>query len=170
MPADIKLDGELVIAEGTLKIDGTDLLLDSQERRVGNTSPTYRRALVHGFNDDLVINFNADYTGGVVLEGQVRLGGFRAPKPQGTADASPDGAVYERVDLEPGVAERLGDAVAGLKHPQGAQSQQVVRLPLDISTMFDEVEDPLNLIREIRRLRAAILSLNRRVEALEKTR
>ena len=169
MPADIKLEGEVVVAEGTVKILGSDLQLDSMERRVGNTSPPHRRALVHGFNDDLVINFNADYTGGLTLDGPVRLAGFRASPPQQPlVEQAPGGGLIQGMDLAPTVADRLGE-VGGIHQSPGG-SGQVARLPLDISKMFDSVEDPLNLISEIRRLRAAIRALNERVEALEQAR
>jgi hypothetical protein len=48
-----------------LLVNSTDFLLDSPERRKNNTP--HRRALVHGFNDELVLNFGGDYPGGVTI-------------------------------------------------------------------------------------------------------
>ena len=51
-----------------LWVKGHDLILDSAERRLPN-GPVFRRAIVHGTNDTLIVNFNGDYPGGVVLNG-----------------------------------------------------------------------------------------------------
>ena len=68
--ADIKLAGVLLTLEGnTVKLAAPDLQIDHQPRRVSQTGS--RRALVHGFNDKLVINFNKDYPGGVTIRGDV---------------------------------------------------------------------------------------------------
>ncbi len=53
---------------GHVKITGTDLMLDSHERRNGETGG-HRRALVHGSGDKLLINFGGDYPGGVGIGG-----------------------------------------------------------------------------------------------------
>jgi len=53
------------------KFIGTDLMLDSPSRRKTNT--TYRRALVHDFNDGLTINWASDYPGGVTINGAVKI-------------------------------------------------------------------------------------------------
>jgi hypothetical protein len=81
---DIKLDQEgghwVVVDAGALKVAGTDLMLDSPERR-GSNRGGHRRALVHDFNDGLTINYNRDYTGGVTIENaRVRLRVNSGPK------------------------------------------------------------------------------------------
>jgi hypothetical protein len=81
---DIKLDQEgghwVVVDAGALKVAGTDLMLDSPERR-GSNREGHRRALVHDFNDGLTINYNRDYTGGVTIENaRVRLRVNSGPK------------------------------------------------------------------------------------------
>lgn len=69
MATDIKLDqndGTFLVLEGrVLKVVGSDLILDSPDRRKGG--PSFRRALVHDQSDGLTVNFNGDYPGGVRL-------------------------------------------------------------------------------------------------------
>lgn len=92
MTADIRLTNDEVIAESTyLKVvgpAGTALELDGQVARLRNDVAApgdRRRALVHASGDQLVINYDGDYRGGVVLHGgespiqldanqQIRLG------------------------------------------------------------------------------------------------
>jgi hypothetical protein len=72
--ADVKFDGANLIAEGNwLKITCWDIKLDAGDRRSNNTGE--RRALVHGFNDELVVNYADDYPGGVVIRGTIQLPG-----------------------------------------------------------------------------------------------
>jgi len=55
---------------------GTDYMLDGgSDRRGANTvkQNPYRRALVHSWGDQLVLNWNRDYTGGVVVNGKVTI-------------------------------------------------------------------------------------------------
>jgi len=66
---DIRLDDDsseqwVTVAARVLNVAGSDLLLDSPERRSGAGS-RFRRALVHDSNDGLTINFGDDYPGGV---------------------------------------------------------------------------------------------------------
>lgn len=71
---DIKLDGSTTIVEGNyLLVKCTDIKLDSSDRR-SNTSG-HRRALVHGFSDELVINYGDDYPGGVTIRGEIQIPG-----------------------------------------------------------------------------------------------
>lgn len=72
--ADLTLDGGTAIIDGDfLEVQCTDIKLDAAARRGSATGE--RRALVHGFNDELVINFNNDYPGGVTLSGEIGLPG-----------------------------------------------------------------------------------------------
>ncbi len=61
------------LASRVVSVKGTDLMLDYQSRRANSTP--YRRALVHGWNDTLTMNYNRDYPGGVLIEGPVRMPG-----------------------------------------------------------------------------------------------
>lgn len=71
---DIKLDGSTVIAEGNwLLVKCLDIKLDSPDRR--SQSGGERRALVHGFNDELVVNYADDYPGGVTIRGEIHIPG-----------------------------------------------------------------------------------------------
>ena len=56
-----------------VSVKGSDLMLDSRSRRSNSTA--FRRALVHGWNDTLTLNYNRDYPGGVLIEGPVRMPG-----------------------------------------------------------------------------------------------
>ena len=70
--ADIKLEDGTVIVEGNwLLVKCWDIKLDSPDRR--STSAGHRRALVHGFNDELVINWNGDYPGNVVVHKDLKI-------------------------------------------------------------------------------------------------
>ena len=62
----INKDG--VIVKGNLMVQGEDLVLGSNDgRSIG--SRTRQRALVHDHNDQLRINFEGDFEGGVLIEG-----------------------------------------------------------------------------------------------------
>lgn len=60
---DVKLADNHVEIEGALVVNGPDIHLSTDERRDSRNASTYRRALVHDFNDSLVINFNNDFKG-----------------------------------------------------------------------------------------------------------
>lgn len=77
MSTDVLLDqgsdgSRVVVAARVLEIQGSDVLLDSSERRVDPTG--IRRALVHDQGDGLTVNFAGDYPGGVrVTDARVQL-------------------------------------------------------------------------------------------------
>lgn len=75
MSSDIKLSDDRVIVEGNfLESHTADIILDHPPRRRPGANPHVpRRALVHGFNDELVINYKGDYPGGVVIQGEVKI-------------------------------------------------------------------------------------------------
>lgn len=82
--SDVRLENGQVEIDGTLAINGPDLKLDLASRRKADNTAEHRRALVHGFEDELVINFNNDFKGvvikgnkeaGIELEGQVFVNG-----------------------------------------------------------------------------------------------
>lgn len=72
MSGDIKIDKENHVSiEGShLKIKCHDLHLDNPNRNSGE-GKKYRRALVHDFDDALVINWHGDYPGGVKIYGEI---------------------------------------------------------------------------------------------------
>ena len=78
MSTDIKLDqagGSWIVAEAAaVKTTAADFMVDSPHRRSGAGGP-FRRALVHGEGDVLVLNFAGDYTGGITAEGPVTTRG-----------------------------------------------------------------------------------------------
>jgi hypothetical protein len=87
---------------------GPDLQTDYTPRRAGNNNP-FKRALVHGDNDTLHINFAGDYSGGVQVDG------------------SPETSPVNVTISSTGVAIHLGSssvtisseraAIAGFPHP-----------------------------------------------------
>jgi hypothetical protein len=50
-------------------VSGSDLILDSKARRGDGGQGGFRRAMVHGQGDTLIINFNHDYKGGTAIAG-----------------------------------------------------------------------------------------------------
>lgn len=79
MSTDIKLDqggGTWIVAEAAaLKTTAADLMIDSAPRRGGAGGP-FRRALVHGPGDVLVVDFAGDYTGGTAVHGPLTTSGL----------------------------------------------------------------------------------------------
>lgn len=72
----------LYLRSRVVDVVGTDIMLDGGPERRGTSSkfkpsrtPSYRRALVHGWGDQLVLNWDNDYNGGVVINGRVNLPG-----------------------------------------------------------------------------------------------
>lgn len=67
----------LIVRSRILQQFGTDFMLDGGAGRRGRLNPSsrnpYRRALVHGPGDQLVVNWNRDYTGGVIVNGRVTM-------------------------------------------------------------------------------------------------
>lgn len=59
--ADVRLDTDKVIIEENLYVEGPDIRLDYPSRRADDNLSAERRALVHGSNDDLILNFSNDY-------------------------------------------------------------------------------------------------------------
>lgn len=81
---DIKLDragGTWILAEAAvLKTTAADVMVDSPARPpaaapVARSAARFRRALVHGTGDALVLNYAASYIGGVVVHGPLTAGG-----------------------------------------------------------------------------------------------
>ena len=72
--ADVTLDGGNCIVDGNwLLVHCLDLKLDAPSRR--SSSSGERRALVHGFSDELVVNYAEDYPGGVTIRGEIGIPG-----------------------------------------------------------------------------------------------
>lgn len=61
----------LDVASRVVQVNGSDLMLDYPSRRANSTP--FRRAIVHGWNDTLTLNYDRDYPGGVLIEGPVRM-------------------------------------------------------------------------------------------------
>jgi hypothetical protein len=73
----MKLDQDdgtyLVLDARVVKVEASDLMLDSAERHKGGGP--FRRTLVHDQKDGLTINFAGDYPGGVTVAGPVHIAG-----------------------------------------------------------------------------------------------
>lgn len=78
MTTDIKLDqagGTWIVAEAAaFKTTASDVIVDSETRRGGAGGP-FRRAIVHGPGDTLVLNYAGDYTGGTATHGSLTAQG-----------------------------------------------------------------------------------------------
>lgn len=83
------------IVSRVVAVAGSDLMLDAPDRRTNQSS--FRRALVHDFNDGLTLNFNHDYPGGVTLSGPVTI---------------PDGATVAGVDVAAALASLTAQVAA----------------------------------------------------------
>jgi hypothetical protein len=166
MNSDIKLNENILILEADrVDVTAADIILDSPVRRKEGIGGNFRRALVHDETDGLTINFNGDYPGGVTIMGrEINLPGLDKPAATPVTDNSTSGieinpnftSPHDRFDL-PKLDDHISNHIGQIK----------IKLPVDISTMFDEIESPVNLLREIRRLRQAVITLDKRVKELE---
>lgn len=134
MATDIKLDqqgGNWVVIEGAvLKCAGSDLMLDSAQRRSPGSGPL-RRALVHDASDGLTLNFARDYPGGVTVEGglavtrdlavtgEVTVGGVRV------ARDSQLQALQERIDEQQETIRALADLIGAVIVPAWRTKEEV---------------------------------------------
>ncbi len=66
--AKLDVNGNLKVRGFTLEHQGADFVLGTNDGR-NKGSKTSQRALVHGGNDELIINYNGDFEGGVVVQG-----------------------------------------------------------------------------------------------------
>jgi hypothetical protein len=67
---DVILDDNDVRIEGwQLIVHGADLVIDAYNERRNGHLTGQRRAVVHGWNDTLMLNLAGDYTGGTVIQG-----------------------------------------------------------------------------------------------------
>lgn len=113
MSTDVRLDdvdGTFVAIQGrVLKIEGSDFMLDSAERRKGGGP--FRRALVHDQNDGLTINFSGDYPGGLALNGVSSIVPLSAPHgtgPLALVDPTPTLVVHGDISYEVAGQVQLG--------------------------------------------------------------
>lgn len=107
---------------------GTDFMLDGGTERRGALRPTfrknpYRRALVHGWGDQLVLNWDNDYTGGVVVNGRVTM---------------PNGAVVAGQDVGATLATLTAN-VASLTTALAAANAAIADLTTRVETLEEQV-------------------------------
>ena len=130
MAGDIKLDSNNVVIEGDrMDVMAADIQLDSAGRR--KTPRGMRRALVHGFNDELVINFNGDYPGGVTVAGELRVNGKLSVGPAGEGTSA-----LTVSDLE----VRVSKIVGYTDGPLGGKIPRIEVKTVTFQKVFDEVE------------------------------
>lgn len=157
MSSDIKLSDDRVIIEGNyLESHTADIILDHPPRRRPDANPQVpRRAIVHGFNDELVVNFHSDYPGGVVIQGEVKiLDQLLLGQPEAAREAhAPESNNMTRAD-------GLGNLAPGL--------EEVRRLEHDrlFETIAQSVS-PIDLAVELRHLRQAVVILYARLKQME---
>lgn len=100
---------------------GTDFMLDGGTGRRGRLASIrrnpYRRALVHGSGDQLVLNWNRDYTGGVVVNGRVSM---------------PQGAVVAGMDVS-ATLTNVSTAVSQLTGELAAATASIASLTTDLT-------------------------------------
>ena len=74
--SDITLNGDHIeIDANVIASSAHDLKLDNPGRREGGSESPHRRALVHGFGDQLVLNWAEDYGGGTKVDGDLTVAG-----------------------------------------------------------------------------------------------
>ncbi|ABD06766.1 hypothetical protein RPB_2060 [Rhodopseudomonas palustris HaA2] len=100
MNSDIKLDSEgtgwVTIESNVLKVNASDLMLDSSARR--SSAEGHRRALVHDESDGLTLNFAGDYPGNVTIEGGANI--------RGPTRIKGDGRIEGRAQIDGGLSVR----------------------------------------------------------------
>lgn len=76
MASDIVLkdNNEVHVNGWRLVLNGADLVIDAGQVRRTNSSD-FRRAIVHGSNDTLIINFANDYPNGVIIQSDMNVNG-----------------------------------------------------------------------------------------------
>lgn len=117
-PGGVKIDGNVAVEtvsgkDNKIRLKATDLILDEPGKRKSNTGE--RRALVHGTDDKLILNYEKDYPGGVKIEGEVyldeiQIGGESDIKAQDLFGVDPNGQV-----LQPGQLPEIGQPGQPLK-------------------------------------------------------
>jgi hypothetical protein len=120
----------LRINSRVVDVKGTDVMLDGGSERRGDggifkplrRSP-YRRALVHGWGDQLVLNWDHDYSGGVVIQGRVTMA---------------DGAVVAGRDVA-ATLTTLGTQVSDLAAQLAAATTAIADLTNRVATLEAEV-------------------------------
>jgi len=146
MATDVKLDqgdGSFLVLEGrVVQAVGSDFMLDSPERRIGQKP--FRRALVHDQGDGLTINFANDYQGGVALTAVRVITPHQVPK---------DGT-FVRLDPTPILVVR-----GGIEFEQHSESPITDGGGLKVTT--------LSLIGELTKLQNQISALHAKVATLE---
>lgn len=155
MATDIALDEEDVTIDASdvrVHLKATDLTFGSQTHR--SNSNVLRRAMVHSAEDELVLNFGGDYPGGIQVHGP------RGLHVHGRLTVGLPPAPHPATGVSPYEAQ---GPVSNVEVDEGFE------IPLNLDTIFDDLARPapLDVEREIRTLRRAVLRLLARVEQLE---
>ncbi|MBA4607148.1 hypothetical protein H1W00_01495 [Aeromicrobium sp. Marseille-Q0843] len=118
----------LIVRSRIMQQFGTDFMLDGGPDRRGRLSTSlrrnpFRRALVHGPGDQLVLNWDRDYTGGVVVNGRVTM---------------PDGAVVAGQDVAATLTTLAGQ-VTSLTTQLTAATAAIADLTARVTALESEV-------------------------------
>lgn len=176
--ADVVLDGKTLRLDGDLIVTGaTDLMIDNPDRRKINNvvqAGLYRRALVHGFNDVLTLNWDGDYKGGVRIVGPLVANGSLAV----------DGSVKSQAGLEckgnfkaGGQAQCVGDmAIGGYLSVNNAGSfvgdvtisfKTPISLPSLNGLTFTPPTYSISVLAEITLLRSVVRDMTKQLLVLQ---
>jgi hypothetical protein len=188
-PGGVTIGGEIHIPgrikENKLHLEGTDLILDHPDRRSARRGE--RRALVHGFNDELILNYSDDYPGGTVVHGdfEVQRGGtFRLKNSEGQTiiqagrlgnlslgGNGQDGAIILR-DADGNDLIKIDTQYKRIDFKDTGATVRV-RIDCDDFTVSSWPQWPgaavasrLDLISELRRMKEEILTLRSQVDDL----
>ena len=134
----LDVKGQLSVKEGSLGVVNNDNLPSEDENE-------NRRALFHGTDDQLIVNYAGEYTGGTKVESSLNVNGD--------------------LDVNGGLAVNVDEYEWPLWPGQENKSPSTGEPVPDI-----EVEEHLDLIREIHRMKQEILSLRAEVDSLTKSK
>jgi len=164
---DLKVD----LLKGHLNLEGPDLKLDNPGRR--KTQGGYRRALVHGFNDELVINWAKDYPGGTVITGDLNVKDGSISTGFLSSDILTLGHVRGNLKIKEWLRP-FGKNISSELSLVNNKDQKIVKISLDDFTEYpwpewpgEGVVDTLNVIKEMRIMKKELLIAKKKISKLE---
>ncbi len=166
MKSDVKLNGSNITIEANhIETTAHDLKLNHPQRRKGGGP--HRRALVHGFKDELVLNYARDYPGGVSVHGALEVLGnknqpiLRVNPTYGNLVLGGSGA-----DGDLWLNDRKGQP--SIKIAADEKALVFNALPNWPRWSGQRASTNVNLIDELRRMKEEILELKKEITRLKK--
>jgi hypothetical protein len=180
MATDVLLDDHdgtwITLNAAVVSTSASAIMVENPDRRLPD-SPEHRRALVHDRDDGLTVNFGDDYPGGLTLRGVVRI----TPKEVSQGEI-PDLTIPPiKIPWDPwgSLGVKIPEKIlADVSPGPDVRIPQIPNLVIDggiqfmwnnggsISGLGKPAQQPVNLQSIIEDLRAQILDLQSRVEAL----